>query len=434
MFSDLTILVASYNTPLYILRMLQSFVAIHGDGPFNILIMENSTDLETRKLLDENGIDYIGNPGGTHSESVDVLIKACNTKYALLVDSDVIFLHPINKLIETMKANDGTLMGETQGDRGGYKLFDRIVPWFCFINIDNIKKYKINFHNQILIDKTNSNYFYKAIPINPHTNNLERFYDTGATFYKHINDKKLTILNTKGINKYYKHFEGTSWRRTSGHEGYIKLGNAVHESFLSETKYLDAISIKEKFKTPLTKKENVMLRERYIQLFDKWKPQQIKEEFWQFIEFMNTQPPINRFLEIGTAFGTTIPFFAEMAKELAITVDIRPLQYERLTDPKVKYIVGDSASPPIIEQIKQHLKGELFDFVFIDGAHEYPAVKRDYNIYKNLIRKGGILAFHDVVILKEVKQFWDETVPQLSNSRVFYLTDGTGNGIGVTVI
>jgi cephalosporin hydroxylase len=177
-----------------------------------------------------------------------------------------------------------------------------------------------------------------------------------------------------------------------------------------------------------------MLRERYIQLFDKWKPQQIKEEYWQFIEFMNTQPPVKRFLEIGTAFGTTIPFFAELASDLAITVDIRPLQYERLTDPKVKYIVGDSANPAIVEQIKQHLNGELFDLIFVDGAHEYPAVKRDYHIYKNFVRKGGILAFHDVVILPEVKKFWDEIVPTLENYRVFYLTDGTGNGIGTITI
>lgn len=433
MFEDLTILTCSFNAPQHILAMLRSFISIHGDGPFNILIMENSTDENTRKLLDENEIGYIRNPGGTHSESIDELLSKCDTRYALLVDSDIIFIQKIDKLLEILKANNGTVMGEIQGSRGGYTLHPRIAPWFCLIDVHSIKNRNISFHNQTRIDKTGSGYFYKSPPINPNRNNTAPFYDVGATFYEDINKLQLKIIDARGITKYFNHYEGGSWRRTSGNAGYMQLGAAVYENFLKETEHLNTTVIKGKFKKiNQTKPGGIMTRERYLELFAKWKPQQIKEEFWQFIEFMNTRPPITRFLEIGTAFGTTIPFFAEMTSDLAITVDIRNLQFEHLTDSKVKYIVGDSANITIIEQIKKYLNGELFDAVFIDGAHEYPAVKRDYEIYKNFVRKGGILAFHDVVILREVKQFWDELVPQLTEKyQVFYLTDGTGNGIGV---
>lgn len=35
------------------------------------------------------------------------------------------------------------------------------------------------------------------------------------------------------------------------------------------------------------------------------------------------------------------------------------------------------------------------DFLFIDGDHSYKAVKRDYLMYAQLVRKGGIVGFHD---------------------------------------
>lgn len=432
-YPDLTLMTCSFNTPRHVQAMLQSFVSIHGDGPFNCLICENSTDDETRKLLDENGIKYLLNPGGTHSVSVDKLLDACPTQYALLVDSDIVYIKKIDRLLEVMKSNNAAILGEIQADRGGYRLYPRIAPWFCLINTYHIKENKIKFHDQSRIDKTNSKYFYQSIPLNPHVNNSAPFYDVGATFYEDISNSGLKILNAKGVEKYFIHYEGGSWRRSSGHAGYVNLGNSVYEKFMADTKYLSNVSIERKFNSsPQPQRSGMITRERYLELFEKWKPQQIKEEFWQFINFMNQREPVKRFLEIGTAFGTTIPFFSEMASDLAITVDIRPLQYERLTDPKVKYIVGDSAHPAIISQIKQHLNGELFDFIFIDGAHEYPAVKRDYQIYREFVKKGGILAFHDVVILQEVKKFWDELTPTLQEKfQVFYLTDGTGNGIGV---
>lgn len=172
-----------------------------------------------------------------------------------------------------------------------------------------------------------------------------------------------------------------------------------------------------------------MTRQRYGELFNQWKPQQIQEEFWRFIDYLNTQQPIDRFLEIGTAFGTTIPFFAELSKELAITVDIRDLQFPHLTDPKVKYILGDSGKSEIINQIKLLLNGKLFDLIFIDGAHEYEVVKKDYLIYKDLVRPGGMIAFHDIVILDDVRKFWEETRPTLDRFVTFYQPDGYGIGV-----
>ena len=35
------------------------------------------------------------------------------------------------------------------------------------------------------------------------------------------------------------------------------------------------------------------------------------------------------------------------------------------------------------------------DFLFIDGAHEYEAVRRDFSNYFKSVKKNGIIAFHD---------------------------------------
>jgi predicted O-methyltransferase YrrM len=43
----------------------------------------------------------------------------------------------------------------------------------------------------------------------------------------------------------------------------------------------------------------------------------------------------------------------------------------------------------------KELSGKLFDFIYIDGNHQYEFVKQDILNYKNLIKPGGFIAGHD---------------------------------------
>jgi predicted O-methyltransferase YrrM len=43
------------------------------------------------------------------------------------------------------------------------------------------------------------------------------------------------------------------------------------------------------------------------------------------------------------------------------------------------------------------LKGQEFDFVYIDGIHTYTQVKKDIENYLPLIKKGGVIGGHDYV-------------------------------------
>lgn len=51
------------------------------------------------------------------------------------------------------------------------------------------------------------------------------------------------------------------------------------------------------------------------------------------------------------------------------------------------------------------------DFVFIDGAHEYEAVKADIEFWVNRISAGGLIAGHDYTFFESVRKAVDEVLP-----------------------
>lgn len=51
-------------------------------------------------------------------------------------------------------------------------------------------------------------------------------------------------------------------------------------------------------------------------------------------------------------------------------------------------------------------KDNFFDFMFIDGSHDYDSVREDFDNWAPKMRKGGELAFHDSNIKSHNKQVW----------------------------
>ena len=50
-----------------------------------------------------------------------------------------------------------------------------------------------------------------------------------------------------------------------------------------------------------------------------------------------------------------------------------------------------------LNKVKRILADRPIDLLFIDGDHTYVGVKMDFEMYRPLVRKGGIIAFHDIV-------------------------------------
>ncbi len=246
MLFDLTLLCCSYETPQIIQLMFQSFVYHHPDTKIPLIVMENSKSDETEQILKKNNIFYHRTPGATHSPSVSLGLESVKTKYCLLVDSDILFLKPVDALMRMFVENNLALMGEMQESRGGYNLHPRISPHACFIDMEKIDRYGIKYHDQTRIDSTQSNGFFGNIPLQK--NGGEKYYDVGSTFLEDIrtNNLKIAKINSK-LTEYVFHAESGSWATKSGIPGYIELGKQRENRFFERAKMYENVSIENKF-------------------------------------------------------------------------------------------------------------------------------------------------------------------------------------------
>jgi len=150
-------------------------------------------------------------------------------------------------------------------------------------------------------------------------------------------------------------------------------------------------------------------------------------------------------LEIGTCNGGTLFIWSNLASDCVITCDlnktkIREELYQSFpptdSDCIVTSLAGDSHDEKFLEKVKASLNGREVDFLFIDGDHTEEGVKSDYYMYSPLVRKGGIIAFHDILEKQptpdnQVYYFWKEIKNSTNTEEFVKDYDQTGFGIGI---
>ena len=57
---------------------------------------------------------------------------------------------------------------------------------------------------------------------------------------------------------------------------------------------------------------------------------------------------------------------------------------------------GDSHSAEAKKRIAEIIGSVKLDFLFIDGDHTYEGVKDDFDHYKQYVKPGGWIGFHDI--------------------------------------
>ncbi len=174
------------------------------------------------------------------------------------------------------------------------------------------------------------------------------------------------------------------------------------------------------------------------------KTQQVRGEILSLAEIVAELKP-KVVLEIGSAYGGTLLIWAQLAGELLISCDItdrtyRSSFYRRFPPPgsrcSVEMLVGDSHEPSFRRSVEVLLGGRKVDFLFIDGDHTKEGVAADYHDYRDLVRPGGVIAFHDIVekqsiATNQVYEFW-KTIRGGANVREIIDDPGqTGFGIGI---
>lgn len=158
-------------------------------------------------------------------------------------------------------------------------------------------------------------------------------------------------------------------------------------------------------------------------------------------------------LEIGTASGGTLLFLTRLASPEATIVSIdlpsgrfgggyaagRRSFYQHFARRKqvLHLFQEDSHSAETLSRVKAMFGGQPLDYLFIDGDHAYEGVKSDFEMYGPLVRKGGLIAFHDIVegkpeMVGGVPQFWREVRSGYNHSE--FISDPLQGGWGIGVL
>lgn len=157
--------------------------------------------------------------------------------------------------------------------------------------------------------------------------------------------------------------------------------------------------------------------------------QQKRKEFTEFINICINKN-YKTILEIG-AYSNGCTYAFSNIFDKVVSIDLEHKSTERFKN--VTYITGDS------HEVRQDIDGK-FDVLFIDGDHTYEGVKKDFELYKDMANKGGIICFHDIWDTDEhhrqgcyVDKFWDE-VKQNYKHEELGTEIKTWGGIGILYV
>jgi predicted O-methyltransferase YrrM len=177
---------------------------------------------------------------------------------------------------------------------------------------------------------------------------------------------------------------------------------------------------------------------------------QRRDEIVPFLERVERVRP-RRICEIGTAGGGTLYLLTRVADPHAVIVwvDLAVPWFaaqarSRLArdGQRVEGVVGDSHDPSTRTRVEQLLGGEPLDVLFIDGDHSYEGVSTDFELYRPLVRPGGIVAFHDInpdddaahAVSGDVPRFWTELTRSFRTEELVASSQADGYGIGIVYV
>lgn len=176
----------------------------------------------------------------------------------------------------------------------------------------------------------------------------------------------------------------------------------------------------------------------------KW-PQRA-DELERFGQFVMAEG-VRSYLEIGLQAGFTFRYIGGLlprrSRVVGVDLDINNLASDlraaesalTLRKHKVRMLIGNSAAPEIVDQVRQL---GPYDLVLIDGDHTMAGVCADWENYGPM---GRIVAFHDIDADNHpkrhpvnratfaVQKLWRELKPQFRNAEIIGRIKGGGFGI-----
>jgi len=157
-------------------------------------------------------------------------------------------------------------------------------------------------------------------------------------------------------------------------------------------------------------------------------PQQVKGEITSLLKYVKKMEP-KTVMEIGTAGGGTLFLFSKVVPKNSFIVSLDlpggkfgggyplwkiPLYKSFAKETQtINLVRKNSHEKKTLQEIKAIFENRQIDFLFIDGDHTYEGVKKDFELYGPLVRAGGTIAFHDILVNSpesdcNVNKFWNE--------------------------
>ena len=182
---------------------------------------------------------------------------------------------------------------------------------------------------------------------------------------------------------------------------------------------------------------------------------QVENEIVPFLDYVAEHDP-QVIGEIGLKHGgNSFMFFRKLQHVLLylgmdlVLENISKLKYFRRSSQQMHILEGNSQLPAIVNKAKRILLNRRFDFLFIDGDHEYDGVLEDLIQWYSLVRPGGLIAFHDIVPDQEARtgtkdetsrlwgggvyKLWANVKPHFEHKEFVDSWEQGGFGIGVIV-
>lgn len=184
------------------------------------------------------------------------------------------------------------------------------------------------------------------------------------------------------------------------------------------------------------------------------RPMQLREEFVELLKIFKELDP-KYIMEIGTSNGGTLFSFCKLAREDAIVLSLdlpagpfgggypewkMPIyQAFKKKDQKLYLLREDSHQKETLEKVKGIIGDNQLDFLFIDGDHTYEGVKEDFEMYGSLVKKGGVIAFYDIVfhrfeLVVKVDVFWNEIKSDFRFKEIVKNNNQNWAGIGIIYV
>lgn len=153
---------------------------------------------------------------------------------------------------------------------------------------------------------------------------------------------------------------------------------------------------------------------------------------------LDVAAPLNpqHIIELGAWKGYSAWVWIKAFKPVSMTaVEIDKVDICEQYVPGSQYIYlygSDSHDPRVFSEVKKTTPE--CDFLFIDGDHSLAGVTKDWEMYGPLVKKGGIVVFHDVCHYNadpevNIKPLWDKLKIQFKSEEIRLGKNSTGVGI-----